>query len=160
MAAADTPAASLTAAAAQLELALRESAGPVDEMGKALERLSTGLARIRASVAATAEAKLHTNCREAIREVSACMESLQFYDRMVQHLSHVRDYLSGVGSSPAGGAGEPADWERLRAALRQRLISEAQRELLDLILPPPAEQGAGARSAHALHVGEGSIELF
>ena len=166
MPAADTRTASLTAVAAQLELALRESVGPVDELGRALGRMSDELAHIRIAVAATAEEKLHANCREVIRELSTCMESLQFYDRMVQHLSHLRDYLAGLSANPAGQAaagGEPADWERLREALRRRLISEAQRELLDLILPPPHAPHASRaepRSAHALHVGEGSIELF
>jgi len=168
MPAPDEQAASLTAAAAQLELALRESAGPVDTLGQAFERMSVGLAQLRRSLAATAEERQHAACREVMRDVSVCVENLQFYDRMVQHLSHLRDYLSGLSGSPnaAGNAGrEPASWLELRDTLRRRLISEAQRELLDLILPPPHAHGSETRDGHPLsraplHVGEGSIELF
>jgi hypothetical protein len=164
----DQQAASLTAAAAQLELALRESAGPVDALGQAFERMSVSLAQLRSSLAATAEGKLHATCREVLRDVSVCVENLQFYDRLVQHLSHLRDYLSGLSGSPdaqANGGRDPAAWQELRAALRQRLISEAQRELLDLILPPPHAHGTESPSGRPLnraplHVGEGSIELF
>lgn len=142
---ADPIAALAAAAAAQLELALRESAGPVDDLVQSFERLSIGLAQLRQSLPSAAAESQQAGCRELFRNLSVCTESLQFYDRMVQHLSHLRDFLSGLSGSPHGAgaaAEEPASWPELRSVLRRRLISEAQRELLDLILPPPHTPGA------------------
>jgi hypothetical protein len=161
-------AAAAAAAAAQLELALRESAVPVDVLCLSIERMSTGLAQLRRSLAGSADGSQQATCEAVLRDLSACTESLQFYDRMVQHLSHLRDFLSGLSSSPdaTGNAGrEPAAWQELRMAMRRRLISEAQRELLDLLLPAPDPHGAASPEEHPgskapSHVHQGSIELF
>lgn len=163
----ETQVASLAAAVSQLDLALRESQCPVDELGAALARLSGRLESVRATAATDATdattQSLANDCRDVLRDVSICIESMQFYDRMTQHLSHLRDFIVGiiaVMQDSAAAEQESTNWERLRVNLRRKLISEAQRELLDLILPPPRDQAAAARGAQRLHVGEGSIELF
>jgi hypothetical protein len=158
----------LAVAAAQLELALREAAGPVEALGRSLERLGIGVAQLRGALPATAAISQHATCRELSYDLSVCAESLQFYDRLVQHLAHLREFLLGLSGSPdaAGIRGhEQTSWEDLRARLHRCLISEGQRELLDLILPSPHLFKSQAGDGHSarrmpLHVEEGSIELF
>jgi len=155
--------ASLAAAVAQLELALRESAGPAHATGEALVRLGAGVGRIRAAAAGTGGVGgLLDDCRQLQLDVDACIEHLQFYDRMSQHLSHVRDFMSGATVALAGHGG-PAQsveaWELLRVKLRQRLISQPQRDLLDMMLRPVGGTAA-PREPRPQHAEPGSVELF
>ena len=84
----------LEASAALIELAMSESHRPVDELSKALERISRQLS------AAT------TMCREQLaRDIAVCIESLQFHDRMLQQLSRARMLVAGDASP-----NEPATW--------------------------------------------------
>lgn len=154
--------ASLAAAVAQLDLALRESETPAREAGESLTRLSAGIERIRTAAATDGPMdSLLDDCRLAQLDLGACLENLQFYDRMNQHLSHVRDFMSGMTVAMAGmGDHENLEaWERLRVKLRQRLISQAQRDLLDLILRP-AETEFTPRAQRQKHADPGSVELF
>jgi len=142
--------ASLAAAVSQLELALRESRGPVLVLGDALGRLGDGLSS-------------HASAAELQREVSNCLEALQFYDRMTQHLSHVRDFISSMTSlmdQALSGAEDEAVWDALRERLRERLISDAQRELLDLLAPPATGPIVAPGALPPPHADPGSIELF
>lgn len=155
--------AALAAAVAQLELALRESQEPAHALGASLTRMGEYFNHFRTGVEADAPAALLLDsCRQAQRELEGCMVSLQFYDRMNQHLSHLRDFMSGLtvvmAESVIGGdAGE--SWEHLRSKLRTRLISQAQRDLLDLILRPAQGQFV-PRAARPQHAEPGSVELF
>ena len=48
----------------------------------------------------------------------------------------------------------------LRERLRTRLISEAQRQLLDAMLPPPEGAGLDSGQAREELAAQGSVELF
>jgi hypothetical protein len=105
----------------------------------------------------------HARLARLEKEINSTITHLQFYDRMVQHLSHVQDYLSGAAGELANGA-DAADaqvWSALCGKLRTRLISQAQRELLDAVLPP-SEGGIQANSQRARdeHAAQGTVELF
>jgi hypothetical protein len=94
------------------------------------------------------------------RELAVCIEGLQFHDRLMQQLAHVRNCLAELSTHKAGdgrGDGEES-WAELRARLRRRLASDSQRALLDLLLPPPGQHGGG--DLRRLNASEGSIELF
>jgi len=173
-------ASAIAAAATQIELALHEAHEPVEDLGLLIGQISTTLAELRdarsRSEAAQGEAA------PGVAEVDAAIarlelalhgsiERLQFYDSMVQHLSHVRDYLAGVatqlthagpGAEPAPAARGPRDaasWEKLRHQLRTRLLSESQRELLDLVMP--ATRGTRSMAqASASRAADGNVELF
>jgi hypothetical protein len=153
MANAGHEAASMSTAAAQLELAMRESQAPVGELAASLERMGDALAHLRAGLGTTADDHLKSSCRDLQHELFGCMQSLQFYDRMVQHLAHLRDSMA------AGPHGAGADW---REKLRARLLSDAQREAFDLLLPQPAAAGAAVARGQEPHKAgrEGSVELF
>jgi len=140
--------ATLEAAASLLALAMQESQRPVNELGSALARMTRALARSPQETGIFA------------RELAVCIEGLQFHDRLMQQLAHVRDCLAELSAERVDGIEtEAADsWVDLRARLRHRLASDSQRALLDLLLPPPGNHGAG--ELHRLNASEGSIELF
>ena len=98
-------------------------------------------------------------------QLTSAIQQLQFYDRMFQHLTQVHDYLMSVaermGSLADADAGlelptAQSPWERLRAKFYTRLLTEPQRQLFDLMLPPAAGSCPPMRERAAL----GSIELF
>lgn len=130
-------------AAALIELALSESQRPVRELGEAL-------ARVGAAVSAGSP--------PAARDLDACVESLQFHDRMVQQLSQVRDLLAAVAASGGGDAahGGAHSWPVLMENLRARFTSESHRILFNLLMP----DSDGHTHTPSLHASEGSVELF
>lgn len=148
------PASPVEAAAALIELALQESAGPVEALGGALTRMAQ-LVHQRGD-AAPPQARI-------AQEVAICIESLQFHDRLTQQLTQVRNILATLAFSdvPVDIAGrplaaDPKHWETLLENLRARFTSESHRVLFNLLLP-----GTGGRSSvPALHANEGSVELF
>lgn len=165
---ADSCARAITAATMQIELALHEAAEPVERLGESIARLAKILSEVGDDKADTAA--LNRRLDELRADLGVGIETLQFYDRMVQHLSHVRDYLSAISNQIADGSGEIAvdepaaneeAWEELRARLRKRLISDPQRWLLDLVLPPTEwKRDAPDTEAEDLPAAQGSIELF
>ncbi|MGH8219274.1 MAG: hypothetical protein ACREUT_12045 [Steroidobacteraceae bacterium] len=114
--------ASLESVAARLAHAMHESHGPVDRMGAALERMMRALARaaralerLRAGDAAAGGFQASAaalddldECREALeRDIAACIESLQFHDRLMQHLAHVCGGLGAIAGKPHSTGGDP-----------------------------------------------------
>lgn len=94
------------AACEQIELAVRESQPSVDQLGEALQRLADLLAQLAAGEASPARF-------QSIRaEMARAVASLQFHDRLTQHLAHVSRYLLDNVEGD-GGSVIPADWDRL-----------------------------------------------
>jgi hypothetical protein len=153
------PATPVEAAAALIELALHESNTPVEELGGALTRLAL-LVQLKPGEGAGGDPELRA---QVAREVSVCIESLQFHDRLAQQLTQVRNLLATLAFSdvPTDIAGRPLEgdpykWLVLLENLRARFTSESHRILFNLLLP-----GTGGRtSVPALHANEGSVELF
>jgi hypothetical protein len=79
---------------------------------------------------------------------------------LVQHMQHLQDFLSGAAGELAGEPAKDETWEALRSRLRVRLISAAQRELLDVVLPPPDGPHMNSQQAREEHVAQGTVELF
>ena len=130
-------------AAALIELALSESQRPVAELGEALSRVSA---------AASARSP------PAARDLEACVECLQFHDRMQQQLAQVRDLLAAVAASGSADAapGGRQSWPVLMENLRARFTSESHRILFNLLMP----DSDGQSHVPSLHASEGSVELF
>jgi hypothetical protein len=96
-------------------------------------------------------------------DLFAGIQRLQFYDRMAQHLSHLQKYLISVANeltSMQTEAKAQQSWDEMHAKLRERLISDAQRGLLDLFLTPDAGTRVSASLAHPELASPGSVELF
>lgn len=113
-------AAVLETVAARLAHAMHETHAPVDRMGAALERMMRALARsaralerLSADGRAAAQERsaealedLH-ECRETLeREIATCIESLQFHDRLMQHLAQVRGGLAALAQRPHAGVAD------------------------------------------------------
>jgi hypothetical protein len=108
----------LTAAAEQIDLALRESQPQVEALGEALHELAAALSQPVESASVDA-AELGAIMRRAVTR-------LQFYDRMTQHLSHVQNYLAR--SADRIGSPEPeGGWTGVHQQLSDRLLSDTQR---------------------------------
>jgi methyl-accepting chemotaxis protein len=161
----------LAAAVTQIELALREAHAPVEQLGLLVERMARSLGGLRTARARESGADpgsaLCDDVDRSIGQLQADLyegiRQLQFYDRMVQHLSHVQDYLSSVANqlaSAAEGRAAGAVWDDLCTRLRARLISDAQRELLDMVLIPAIGTPAALRTPLPEHASQGSVELF
>jgi len=159
----------VAAAVAQIELAVREVHPAVEQLGALIDHLAGGLGELRSSRprAANPEAisvfpdEFDRAVTDLQRHVNASITHLQFYDRLVQHLTHIQDFLSGAAGQLASDTDEAGDvWGVLRNKLRTRLISQAQRELLDAVLPPPGGAQFNSRQAREEHAAQGTVELF
>jgi hypothetical protein len=135
---ADELARAAATAAALLELAIEESLAPVTTLGRALSHMS--------------EAREPAAERGAT--LDACIESLQFHDRLVQQLTQVRDLLAGAAGAHLLTT-DPCGWPALRERLRAQFTSESHRMLFNLLMP-----GEAAGVPVRLHAEEGSVELF
>lgn len=161
----------IAASVAQIELAVREARPAVEQLGVLIGHMSSGLGELRAArprafnpdVIAVFPDQFDRTVAKLEKEINSTITHLQFYDRMVQHLAHVQDYLSGAAGELANGvaAADAQVWSELCAKLRKRLISQAQRELLDAVLPPPEGGGqANSQQARDEHAAQGTVELF
>jgi hypothetical protein len=108
----------LGAASEQIGLALLDSHAAVETLGASLERLAALLGQDLTRPEVTAElAGLRA-------EMAHAVTALQFYDRMTQHLSHVRDYLAGTVEQLASASGT---FESINRQLAERLLTDTHR---------------------------------
>lgn len=155
----------LLAATAQIGLALQESQEPVAELGTVIGHVAETLATLRATPLESArERSTVQGLIDTLQaEVFSGIQRLQFYDRMVQHLSHLQNYLICVANELGPGQtceGNAHSWKALHAQLRGRLISDEQRRLLDLFLNPDVPVKASAQIPRPELSPPGSEELF
>lgn len=148
----------IAAAVAQIELAVREVQAPVEQLGLLIDQMSSGLG------AMGSDTHRSLIVEKLQKQLNGSITQLQFYDRLVQHLKHVQDYLSGAAGELASRSTADEQtvdvWNGLRNRLRTRLISEAQRQLLDAMLPPPQGADLDSEQARTECAAQGSVELF
>ena len=151
---------SVQAAAVLLSLAMRDTESPVTDLGQALSRMVSTLTTVREHMEKkpfNGETDKTRNQLES--ELSICIQSLQFHDRLIQQLAAVRNLLTGLSShGPLCVAGFGAQrWEELLNMLRDRLSADQHHQLFDLLMRTGQVDGElGADMAPA----EGSVELF
>jgi hypothetical protein len=158
----------IAAAVAQIELAVREVQPAVEQLGTLIDHMAGGLAELRTARPRDADPEAISVFPDEFdravsglqKQVHASITQLQFYDRLVQHMTHVQDFLAGVAGQLASTDGAGDAWGVLRDKLRVRLISEAQRALLDAVLPPPGGAQFNSQLAREEHAAQGTIELF
>lgn len=143
----------LQAASAQIELALHQSQAPIDSLGESLRRLAALLADPAQLARPESLALMRADLLRAIT-------SLQFHDRMTQHLQHVRDYLSGSATHMAEQDADEEAWRNLHNRLHDRLLSETQRMHLgkDFLLGVLAREHQQRDSGTSSKPGD--IDLF
>ena len=157
------------AAIAQMGLALRESQAPVSELGTLFAHLAQTLGELRAAPAVQngdasgSPAALRGVLDLVQADVFKGIQQLQFYDRLVQHLSHLQDYLISVANELDSVKSQPQAqeiWDELHGKLRKRLISDEQRGLLDLFLSPHTTTRVSAQAVRPDYSPPGSFEMF
>ena len=120
-------------AVALLELAMSESHSPVGELGEALARMSRALSDCCKLVDDMRGAKLDEVARVHFqrtrelfeRDVSICIESLQFHDRLLQQIAHAKKCLS----EQHGGDADRPDAKEFVEAWKTRHAAEGSIEL-------------------------------
>ena len=167
----------IAAATAQINLALREAHDPVDALGRTLERIAAHMQELRGQFLthtkhcgdAQGMLEMDLAVEKLAGEMAGAIQNMQFFDRMFQHLTHVHDYLTGSADNVARVAVAPQAtdiqeaaerWEVLRDRLFSRLLSDAQRQMLDIVMPPQLLKSALRGKPKATHAGPGEIELF
>jgi len=87
-------------AASLVALAMHDSAGPIDNLSRALGRMQQALAAIdtaaRGRTGAARASDLETWRDVFAREIAVCIQSMQFHDRLSQQLEQARAILAGV----------------------------------------------------------------
>lgn len=141
----------LDAASEQIGLALIDSHDAVERLGGSLESLAELLSKdLGSPESAAAIAALRA-------EMARAVIGLQFYDRMTQHLTHVREYLAGTVDQLNSQGGT---FEALNQRIADRLLSDTHRFHLGRNFAanfPVARKSSGATTERA---PQGDIDLF
>jgi hypothetical protein len=148
---------------AQLDAAVRESDTQVDKIAQCLASISTDLqqfeARARSEPVAPTAMALATSIRESVQ---GAVKALQFYDKLIQRLTHVRAGLA----IPADATTDPAapssvDWHGILDQVRARYSMVEERVLFDFMMRGlRAEQMLKALQSLREAAAPGELELF
>jgi hypothetical protein len=157
--------------AAQLDSAMRESDTRVDKLAATISSVATdarALEQAMLSLDATDPASAQ-NARQRIRELTgalrvhaeASVTALQFYDKLIQRLTHVREGLV-MPSDLAGSAKRAAvDWKGLLEQVRARYSTVEERVLFDFMMRGlAADQMSSALTGLRASTAAGEFEAF
>lgn len=159
----------LNLAVAQIEVAMRDSAGSVD----VLTNTFTGMYGNLMALVEAAQSLPDGPAKQAIQDsgmaVSAQMQqaivAFQFYDRLSQRLSHAchsLDDLTAIVSDPAR-LYNPYAWLALQQKIRSRYTMEDEKLMFDTLLKTGNVQAAldqYVNSRHQQASGDQDVELF
>lgn len=139
---------SVEAAAILLTLAMRETERPVSELGGAISRMSGLIVTRRGEMPETLS-----------DDLSVCIRSLQFHDRLMQQIAAVRNLLTALAEhAPVDVDSFGAQrWEELLQSLRERLSADSHHQVFDLLLRSGTLEIEGRDNPEK---DEGSVELF
>jgi len=141
----------LDAASGQIGLALLDSHNAVEGLASSLERLADLLTKDLAGPDAVRE------IAELRAEMARAVVGLQFYDRMAQHLTHVREYLAGTVEQLTSNEGT---FETLNRKLADRLLSDTHRIHLGRNLAVDFGNALRKSGTATERVPQGDIDLF
>ena len=156
--------------AAQLDAAMRESDARVEKLSSAVSSVAAD-ARALELVARTLEspdAAAVQFARQRIRELTATLSAhadatitaLQFYDKLIQRLTHVREGLV-MPSDSAGLKPATVDWDGLLEQVRARYSTVEERVLFDFMMRGlNADQMLKALSGLRASTAAGEFEAF
>ncbi|HEY3730290.1 MAG TPA: hypothetical protein VGL28_03400 [Steroidobacteraceae bacterium] len=158
--------------AAQLDAAIRESDARVDKLATAVTAVATDAHDLATQVQAldANDAAAVQQARERIRtlvgkldqDVAATVTSLQFYDKLIQRLTHVRDGLA-IPSDSTVSAQDPArsDWNSMLEQVRSRYSMVEERVLFDFMMRGlSADQMLKALTGLRAAAAPGELEVF
>jgi hypothetical protein len=158
--------------AAQLDAAIRESDARVDKLATAVTAVATDARELEAQVQAldSGSGAQTQHARERIRQLAAQLDahvqatvtSLQFYDKLIQRLTHVRDGLA-IPSDSTVSSLDPArsDWNSMLEQVRSRYSMVEERVLFDFMMRGlSADQMLKALTGLRAAAAPGELEVF
>jgi hypothetical protein len=131
--------------AAQLDAAMRESDARVDKLAGAVTAVATDARELEMQLraldssnpaeASQARAQIRRLTDALATHVQATITSLQFYDKLIQRLTHVRDGLAIPSDSTSNGS-DPAgsDWNAMLEQVRSKYSMVEERVLFDFMM--------------------------
>jgi len=158
--------------AAQLDAAIRESDARVDKLAAAVTAMASDARELQVQVREldSGSAGQIGQPRERIRQLAARLDahvqatvtSLQFYDKLIQRLTHVRDGLA-IPSDCTAAEADPAraDWNAMLEQVRSRYSMVEERVLFDFMLRGlSADQMLKALTGLRAAATPGELEVF
>jgi hypothetical protein len=158
--------------AAQLDAAIRESDSRVDKLAGAVTAVATDARELEMQVQALDSANPEESAPARLRirqltealaiHVQSTITSLQFYDKLIQRLTHVRDGLA-IPSDSAVNGGDPAgsDWSAMLEQVRSRYSMVEERVLFDFMMRGlSADQMLKALTGLRGAASPGELEVF
>jgi hypothetical protein len=158
--------------AAQLDAAMRESDSRVDKLAGAVTAVASDARELELQVQAldSSDPAQSAKARQRIRQltdalashVQSTITSLQFYDKLIQRLTHVRDGLA-IPSDSAVSSADPAgsDWSAMLEQVRSRYSMVEERVLFDFMMRGlSADQMLKALTGLRGAASPGELEVF
>jgi ABC-type transporter Mla subunit MlaD len=147
---------------AQLDAALRESDAQVDKIAQCLAALSSDVQQLESRVRSEPGAMCADLAASLRDSLQSAVKALQFYDKLIQRLTHVRAGLA----IPADATTDPAapaliDWNSILDQVRGRYSMVEERVLFDFMMRGlRAEQMLKALQSLRDASAPGELELF
>jgi hypothetical protein len=151
---------------AQLDAAVRESDTQVDKIAQCLAAIATDLQQLEARAQAEPAAKCTDLATSMRASLQAAVKALQFYDKLIQRLTHVRAGLAipaDATTDPTATATASAtiDWNGILDQVRARYSMVEERVLFDFMMRGlRAEQMLKALQSLREASAPGELELF
>ena len=152
----------LSLAVAQLEVSILDSEVSVDSLSQSFTRIMQAVHSAEAN-----PEKIHNELNAVKSDVQKVVTDFQFYDRLAQRLSHIKDSLNGLGDlfRTQNNLANPDAWHQLQTNLKSCYTMACEREMFDLIVSGSTIEEAleHYRSHHLLESGqstENDIDLF
>jgi hypothetical protein len=141
---------------AQLDAAVRESDAQVDKIAQSLAAIATDMQQFDSGADV---AELMTSVRASL---AAAVKALQFYDKLIQRLTHVRSGLAIPADATADtGVAASVDWNNILDQVRARYSMVEERVLFDFMMRGlRAEQMLKALKSLREAAAPGELELF
>jgi len=145
---------------AQLDAALRDSDAQVERLTRCLSALAADLQQLQAraqSAPVVPDADLARSMQDSLQ---GAIKALQFYDKLIQRLQHVRSGLA-IPADATEDATEEPDWKQILDRVRARYSMVEERVLFDFMM-----RGLRAdqmlKALHSLRdaAAPGEVELF
>lgn len=158
--------------AAQLDAAIRESDSRVDKLASAVTAVATDARELEKQLPVLESGDLDkirqarariTQLGDALAvHVQATITSLQFYDKLIQRLTHVRDGLAIPSDSTANSANPAAeDWNSMLEQVRSKYSMVEERVLFDFMMRGlSADQMLKALTGLRASASPGELEVF
>jgi hypothetical protein len=157
--------------AAQLDAAVRESDARVDVLAGSIGMLASEACDLKkltrgwgaeSDSSPVDQAQVRRLVESIDQQAQAAITALQFYDKLIQRLTHVRDGLAIPADATAGvGTLAATNWSKLLEQVRERYSTVEERVLFDFMMSGlSAEQMLKALSAMRSSVAAGEYEAL